>query len=150
MTLYDILVELAENGYDKIHIDLEKKNLKVGRRIIIESAQVKQYKIKANHKAYEFDDLIDRKFDMDDLYKQYKYSVPSERDIRSYFRALGANELSDAQLVLGMHRAEARVRLEAYLVLAVITGIETWPDTNKWYWQGKDKDFVVLRKYFEI
>ena len=150
MTLYDILVELAASGYDKIHIDLEKKNIKVGRCTVIEGAQVKQYKIKANHKSYEFDDLINHELDIDDLYKQYKYSVPSERDVRGYFRALGANELSDAQLVLGMHRAEAKVRLEAYLALAVMEGIETWPNANKWYWQGKDKDFVVLRKYFEI
>ena len=144
MTLYDILIKLAADGYDKIHIDLVKKNLKVGRKTIIENAQVKQYKIK----GYEFDDLIDRKLDIDDLYEQYKYSVPSERDIRGYFRALGANELSDAQLVLGMHRAEAKTRLEAYLVLAAISGLETWPSTSKWYWQGKDKEFVVLRKYF--
>ena len=144
MTLYDILIKLAEDGYDRIHIDLVKKNLKVGRQTIIENAQVKQYKIK----GYEFDELIDHRLDINELYKQYKYSVPSERDIRGYFRALGANELSDAQLVLGMHRAEAKTRLEAYLVLAVIAGIETWPNTSKWYWQGEDKDFVVLRKYF--
>ena len=148
MTLYDILVKLAASGYDKIYVDLEKKNLKVGRKIIIENAQVKQYKIKVNGKEYEFDDLINQKFDMDGLYHQYKYSTPSERDMRGYFRALGANEMSDARLVLGMHRSEARVRLEAYLALAVMEGIETWPDESKWYWQGKDRDFIVLRKYF--
>lgn len=150
MTLYDILVKLAASGYDKIYVDLQKKNIKIGKRTIIENSHVQQYKIKVNGKEYKFDGLIDGKLDIDELYKQYKYSVPSERDMRGYFKALGANEMSDAQLVLGMHRSEAKVRLEAYLALAVITGIETWPDTNKWYWQGKDKDFVVLRKYFEI
>lgn len=150
MTLYDILVELAASGYDKIYIDLEKKNLKVGKCTIIENAYVKQYKIKVNGKEYKFDGLIDYKLDMDDLYKQYKYSTPSERDMRGYFRALGSNEMSDAQLVLGMHRAEAKVRLEAYLALAVMEGIETWSDESKWYWQGNDRDFIVLRKYFEI
>ena len=148
MTLYDILVKLAASGYDKFYIDLEKKNLKVGRKTIIENSQIKQHKIKVNGKEYEFDCLIDCKLDMDELYHQYKYSTPSERDVRAYFRALDANEMSDAQLVLGMHRAEARVRLEAYLALAVMKGIETWPDESKWYWQGKDRDFIVLRKYF--
>lgn len=148
MTLYDILVKLAASGYDKIYVNLEKKNLKVGRKTIIENAQVKQYKIKVNGKEHGFDGLINQKLDIDELYKQYKYSTPSERDMRGYFRALCANEMSDAQLVLGMHRAEARVRLEAYLALAVMEGIETWPDESKWYWQGKDRDFIVLRKYF--
>lgn len=147
MTLYEALINLAQNGYNKIRIDLTNKTVKVGKQIIIENRELKQHKIKVGDEIYEFDDLISEKLDIDNLYKQYKYSVPSERDGKYYFKALSANELSDAQLVLGMQRLEARIRLEAYLVLAAITGIEVWPNENHWYWQGKDKDFVILKQY---
>ena len=150
MTLYDILIKLAADGYDKIHIDLVKKNLKVGRQTIIENAQVKQYKIK----EYEFDELIEdpMAINVNELYKQYKYSSPSERDNgKHYFKALSAEELTDAQLVTGMARLEARIRLEAYILLyALYSEHLIMMPSNKWYWQGEDKDFVVLRKYFEI
>ena len=147
MTLYEALVDLAHNGYNKIHIDLEDKTIKVGKQVVMEKRELKQHKIKVGDVLYEFDDLIGQKLDIDNLYKIYKYSVPSERDGKHYFKALSANELSDAQLVLGMQRLEAKVRLEAYLALATITGIETWPNENHWYWQGKDKDFVILKQY---
>lgn len=154
MTLYDILIKLATDGYDKIHIDLVKKTLKVGKRTIIENAEVKQYKIKVYDNEYEFNELIEdpMSINVNELYKQYKYSSPSERDGgKHYFKALSAEELTDAQLVTGMARLEARIRLEAYILLYALyrEHLIIMP-TNKWYWQGEDKDFVVLRKYFEI
>jgi len=147
MTLYDVLIDLAQKKYGKIHIDLVNKTIKVGKQVILENGELKQHKIKVGDDIYEFDDLIDVKHELEDLYKQYKYSVPSERDKKSYFKALSANELSDAQLVIGMNRLEARVRLEAYIILSSIKAIETWPNANHWYWQGKDKDFVILKQY---
>ena len=147
MTLYEALIDLAHNGYQKIHIDLVNKTIKVGKQIVLENSELKQHKIKVGDVLYEFEDLIVNKLDIDELYSQYKYSVPSEKDMRGYFKALGSNELSDAQLVLGMHRYEARIRLEAYLALAAITGIEVWPNEKHWYWQGNDKDFVILKQY---
>lgn len=156
MTLYDILIKLASDGYDKIHIDLEKKNLKVGKRTIIENAEVKQHKIKVYDNEYEFNELIENpiSINVNELYKQYKYSSPSERDGgKHYFKALTAEELTDVQLVTGMARLEARIRLEAYILLYALYSehlIIMPSNTNKWYWQGEDKDFVVLRKYFEI
>ena len=156
MTLYDILIKLSADGYDKIHIDLVKKTLKVGRQTVIENAEVKQHKIKVYDNEYEFNELIDdpMSINVNELYKQYKYSSPSERDGgKHYFKALTAEELTDAQLVTGMARLEARIRLEAYILLYALyrEHLIIMPNnTNKWYWQGEDKDFVVLRKYFEI
>lgn len=148
MTLYDMLIDLAQNNYRKIHINLASKTIRIGKQVILKNREIKQHKIKVGDNVYEFDDLINNKLDINDLYKQYKYSVPSERDGGNhYFKALSANELSDAQLVVGMNRLEARVRLEAYLALAAITGIEAWPNENYWYWQGRDKDFVILKQY---
>ena len=144
MTCYDILVQIAQNGTDKIHIDLCNKTLKVGKQKIIENGQVVKNKIFNN----EFVELIDGSFDIDELYAQYKVSIPSERDCKKhYFKALSATEMTDAQMVLGMPRLEARVRLEAYVLLASIIGKLKWHNANHWYWVGKDKDFVVLKKY---
>ena len=144
MTCYDILVQIAQNGTDKIHIDLCNKTLKVGKQKIIENGQVVKNKIFNN----EFAELIDGNFDINDLYAQYKVSVPSERDCgKHYFKALSSNEMTDAQMVLGMPRFEARIRLEAYVLLASIAGKLKWHNPNHWYWVGKDKDFIILKKY---
>ena len=45
MTLYELLVQLSQERSDKIHIDLCKKTIKVGRKIIIDSGQVVANKI---------------------------------------------------------------------------------------------------------
>lgn len=148
MTLYDVLVKLAADGYDKIKIDLVAKTLIIGKQTIIEKGNEIQYKIKVGDDEYAWDCLIEKKQDLDELYNQYKYSVPSERDNgKHYFKALSANELSNAQLVYGMNRLEARVRLEAYILLAWMRGLISWTDTSRFYYQGKDKDFVILKKY---
>lgn len=150
MTLYDILIELAANNYDKIHIDLVKKNLKVGKKIIIENGNATQHKIKVGDDEYEWEHILtlEQCRSLDELYADYKCSVPSERDNgKHYFKALSANELSDAQLVYNMPRLEARVRLEAYILLAWMSGYVHWGRPEQFYWQGKDKDFVILKKY---
>ena len=148
MTLYDILVQLSQERREKIHVNLCNKSLKVGRKVIINNGEVQQYEIISGGDKYVFDSLIKDKLDLDELYEQYKTSVPSERDNgRYYFKALNASELTDAQLVMGMPRFEARIRLEAYVLLASMVGIIKWNNPKHWYWTGKDKDFVILRKY---
>ena len=150
MTLYDILIELAADSYDKIHVDLVKKNLKVGKKLIIENGNVTQHKIKVGDDEYEWEHILtlEQCRNLDELYDDYKHSVPSERDNgKHYFKALSANELSDAQLVYNMPRLEARVRLEAYILLGWMSGYVHWGRPEQFYWQGKDKDFVILRKY---
>lgn len=148
MSLYDILIQLSIKGYDKIKIDLVTKTLKIGKQTIVENGIAKQYKIKVGDDEYEWDKLVEKTEDINELYTQYKYSAPSERDNgRHYFKALSANELTDAQLVYGMNRLEARIRLEAYILLAWMSELIYWTDSSKFYYQGKDKDFIILKKY---
>lgn len=148
MTLYDILIYLSQERKEKIHVDLHNKSVKVGKKMIIDSGKVKQYEIISGGDKYEFNCLIKDKLDLDELYEQYKTSIPSENDNgKHYFKALSVSELTDAQLVFGMPRFEARIRLEAYILLASMVGKLKWPNPNHWYWVGKDKDFVILRKY---
>ena len=148
MTLYDILVQLSQERREKIHVNLCNKSLKVGRKVIINNGEIQQHEIISGGDKYAFDSLIKDKLDLDELYEQYKTSVPSERDNgRYYFKALNASELTDAQLVMGMSRFEARIRLEVYVLLASMVDIIKWNNPKHWYWVGKDKDFVILRKY---
>ena len=144
MTLYELLVQLSQERSDKIHIDLCKKTIKIGRKIIIDSGQVVVNKVFDN----DFTELLTESLDIDELYKQYKYSIPSERDDRRhYFKALSVNQLTDEQLVVGMPRLEARIRLEAYILLASLTGELQWKNPQHWYWVGEDEDFIILKKY---
>lgn len=148
MTLYDILIYLSQERREKIYVNLYNKSLKIGKKVIIDNGEVQQYEIISGDDKYEFDCLIKDKLNLDELYEQYKTSMPSEHDNgKHYFKALSVSELTDAQLVLGMPRFEARIRLEAYVLLASIVGNLKWQNPNHWYWVGKDKDFVILRKY---
>lgn len=145
MTCYDLLVELSQNERCKIYIDLCNKTIKVNGKIIIDHGEVKRNKIINK----EFDELITETLNIEDLYKQYKYSMPNERENRRhYFKALSANELTDAQLVMGMQRYEARIRLEVYILLASLTGMLKWDNPKHFFWQSTvDKDFIILKKY---
>lgn len=148
MDLYEALVEIARNTHGKIQIDLCNKTIKVDGHTILKDGKLTQDKIIVGGDTYQINGLIYLPLDINQLYKQYKYSLPSERDNhRHYFKALSANELTDAQMVVGMPRFEARVALEAYILLASINGMLTWPNENHWYWQGEDKDFIILKKY---
>ena len=149
MTYYEMLIELAQNDYSKIYIDLKNKILKVGKQLLIENGNILQSKVIVGDNVYECDEFISGYLDVDELYKQYKYSLPSERDGKNnYFKALSASLLTDEQLIYGMPRLEARVRLEAYLMLGVLQGLLKWENDNHWFWQSdKDKDFIVLKSW---
>ena len=87
------------------------------------------------------------------LYKIYKYSTPSKNEERkTYFKALRADEMSDAQLVLGENRDKARKELELYVLDMICSGVLKW-DTKvmkgNWFWHGNDPDLVILRDWID-
>ena len=88
---------------------------------------------------------------LEELYEVYKFSYPSECEVKrkkNYFKALKAEEMTDAELVVGVDRYTARVTLEATLLLLSITGYLRWKeDWGSWFYQGKDKDFIILRDW---
>ena len=149
MTYYEMLIKLAQNDYSKIHIDLKNKTLKVGKQLLIENGNIVQNKVIVGDEAYECDELVSECLDVDELYEQYKYSMPSERDDGNhYFKALTASLLTDEQLIYGMPRLEARVRLEAYVMLGSLAGLIKWENNDHWFWQSsKDKNFIILKQW---
>lgn len=149
MTYYEMLIELAQNDYSKIHIDLKNKTLKVGKQLLIENGNIIQSKVIVGDDVYECNKLVSGCLDVNELYEQYKYSMPSERDgSNHYFKALTASLLTDEQLVYSMPRLEARVRLEAYVMLGSLAGLIKWENNDHWFWQSdKDRDFIILRQW---
>lgn len=92
---------------------------------------------------------------IEDLYRDYKYSVPSENSERTkrrdYFKALSPDEMTDKELATGMDRNIAKAKLEGFILCASLAGYLTWDEKTmgKWFYQGKDKDLVILREWIE-
>lgn len=91
---------------------------------------------------------------MEELYRRYKHSVPSERSeskSRQYFKALPEKDLDDDDMLYGEPRDVTQIALELYLLGNIILGLGWNTETmGNWFWQSKnDKDLVILRKWVE-
>lgn len=88
---------------------------------------------------------------IEELYKNYKYSYPSEKSShfrKSYFKALNMDEMTDAQLVTGEERTTARCKLEAFILTQILNGNLKWNFGNYWFWQSKkDSDLVIFKEW---
>lgn len=91
---------------------------------------------------------------LEDLYRRYKYSMPSERDDvrKSYFIALKEEDLDDDDVLYGERRQIAKFRLEFYVLCAIVSGTLKWQEEwGSWFWQSKnDKSLVILRSWVEL
>lgn len=92
---------------------------------------------------------------IEELYHNYKYSTPSEQSEKNkqktYFKALSSNEMTDEELIIGESRELAKAKLEGFILCASLAGYLTWDEKTmgKWFYQGKDKDLVILREWIE-
>ncbi len=90
---------------------------------------------------------------LENLYQDYKYSVPSERSNsrrRNYFRALREKDLTSRDMMYGLPREEARFSVEMLVLCSLLNGLKWDESWGKWFWQStKDKDLVLLREWFE-
>ena len=151
MSIYLELLERVSEG-EAFHINFEKRNMKVGNDYLI--------------KEYEFDEskeLISGTYDIrnilntiEELYKQYKYSLPSERSDnkrRKYFQALPMEEITDEQLMVAERREISRAALEGFVLCMIVSGQLVWDEeimNGKWFYQSKtDPDLVLLRSWVE-
>lgn len=162
MNLYDIIKNLSEEGYSRIRTNLIKGDLQIAKTKIIENGKQIADAFEANGNPYSFDSLIGESEDICKLYAQYKTSLPGENDCnKTLFKAKSIDELTDAELVTGIPRTEARIKLETYILLASVDGRLKWLNENHWYEFGHvlagkeysdisgDKDFVILRKMIQ-
>ena len=134
----------------KVKIDLESKTLIVGNVKWFDSG--KKTAFCPDEEIMNIDkpvmDLLE------EMYHEYKYSYPNEAETkrkRNYFKALTAEEMADEELVNGIDRRLARILLEGFILLAVISDRLKWKgEWGSWYYQGKDKDLIILRKWIDM
>ena len=116
--IYRETVTAIENGAN-FRIDFQSRSLKVNGRHMIRNGR---YDGAPWLPEYGCGDFFT---DVEELYRRYKHSIPSER---------------------------SQSKSRRYFILCRIIGGFTWnPETmGKWFWQSeKDKDLVILRKWVE-
>ena len=130
----------------KFYVDFEGRNLKVNG----------EYLVKDGKTDYELGGICDADtflFNVEDNYRIYKHSVPSERSegkYRKYFSALSERDLTDDDMMYGISREVAQAQLEIFILHQILLGIKWNESWGKWFWQSpNDKDLVLLRKWFE-
>lgn len=140
----DILEAIKDRGA-KFTINFQERTLKVNDKLICKNKTIELLPV------LETDEFLRR---LDSIYKDYKYSVPSERSesrSKNYFKALPEEELTDLQMWCGMSREVSRFIIEMLCLSQILNGWQ-WDEEKmgKWFYQSKkDKDLVLLRQWFD-
>jgi hypothetical protein len=150
MTIYAELVQRVSDG-ESFYINFKNRAMKIGKKFIIADGVYD-----AERKLVECD-CVDTKevlSEIERLYTDYKYSLPSERSDnkhRKYFKALSIEELPDDKLMTATRREVARAKLEGFILCAILSTKFKWvDDMGSWFWQSKnDSDLVILRNWVE-
>ena len=155
MTIYDELLERVSNG-ESFHIDFEKRNMKVGKDYLVKNGEFNEERELLGVWFGNMHNLTDLLFELEVLYRVYKYSLPSERSDskrRKYFKALPMEEITDEQLMVAERREYAQSVLEGFVLCMIVNGQLVWDENvmqGKWFYQSKsDPDLVLLRTWVE-
>lgn len=155
MTIYEELVKRVDDG-EAFNIDFETRTMKVGKQILVNNGEYLN-----KRKLINLDELILSEVNtesilrrIENLYKIYKFSLPSERSDskrKKYFKALSIEEITDEELMIAEKRETAQAKLEGLILCAIIEGKFTWSEgMGSWFWQSKnDSDLVILRNWVE-
>jgi hypothetical protein len=151
MSIYLELLERVSDG-ESFHIDFEKRNMKVGRDYLIKEGEFDESNELITN-TYEIRTILNM---IEELYKAYKYSLPSERSDskrRKYFKALPMEEITDEQLMVAERRECAQAALEGFVLCMIVSEQLTWDENvmqGKWFYQSEsDPDLVLLRTWVE-
>ena len=156
MSIYLELIERVSDG-EPFHIDFEKRNMKVGKEYLIKEGVLDESKeLLSGYAENNANTLKVILRTIEQLYKKYKYSLPSERSDnkrRHYFKALPMEEITDEQLMVAERREVACATLEGFVLCMIISGQLVWDEDvmeGKWFYQSKtDPDLVLLRSWVE-
>ena len=153
MSIYKELLEAVNNGA-KFKVDLINKSLWIDKKQYIREGEI----IYGSYYFIKEDDLcpygwVDKLNEdpwnwIESLYYEYKHSVPSEHsNKKSYFKALPVDELTDSELAYNKARDFTQAILEGYILLGSLVGWIEWEYGDYWFYQGTDKDLVILKSY---
>lgn len=150
MSVYKTLLEKAENG-SRYKINLNKKNLVIGRKNYIKDGEccVDDDLITAKDlkelgvEEQDFYEIVKQ------LYKRFKYSVPSENENRNYyFNPLPYSDLTDGDLAYGEPRHLAQAKLEGFILIASLCDMVKWENESHWFWQDEnEKDLILMKNW---
>lgn len=147
-TIYEELLSRVEQG-EKFNIDFEKRNMKIGKDWLIKNGECEVGRILYGMNPIAIKEQIES------MYKDFKYSCPSERSDskrKGYFKALSVDELTDEQMIYGESRELMQARLEGFILCAILMNHLKWEDLTeeKWFYQSpNDKDLIILKSWIE-
>ena len=145
--IYDKIINAVENGA-KFTVNYQKRTCRVNGKIIVNDMQ---YDGCLGTYPSTDEEIMSN---IEQLYQEYKHSVPSERSEshrRYYFKALPEKELSDEDMMYGERREVARCKLELYVLMQLLRGNLWWDNSwGTWFWCSEnDKDLIILRDWIE-
>lgn len=145
--IYQKVVQSVKNGA-KFKVDFQSRSLKLDGKSIIQDGK---YEGELGVPYCSEDDFF---VNVEELYRIYKHSVPSERSeskSQRYFMALPEKCLSDDAMLYGEHRDKAQIELELYVLCRILGGFKWNPEKmGRWFWQSRDdKDLVILKNWIE-
>ena len=156
MSIYTELLDAVDNG-KKFKVDLVNKSLWINKTQIIKEGEIVNEKDKGKDLIKEWDltlhfgsmPLDEHPFGVIEfLYNKYKHSASREHsNKKSYFKALPVDELTDKDLAYGYDRDFAQAMLEGYILLSSIIGWIKFENDNHWFYQGKDKELIILKEW---
>lgn len=151
MTIYEELVKRVSDG-EPFYVNFKNKSLKIGKKFVVTDGLYDDERTLYTTSELEMSDILSY---IEMLYKNYKYSLPSERSDskrRQYFKALPVDKLTDKQMATGERREVARAKLEGFILCMIVDGFFVWDEDElgKWFYQSKnDSDLVILRSWIE-
>ena len=150
MTIFTELMQRVDSG-ETFQIDFQKRNMKVGKTYLIKNGEYDSER----SLGFEWQESDVLRM-IEELYNNYKYSLPSERSDskrKKYFKALSVEELTDEQLMCAGKRETAQAALEGFILCSIIAGHLVWDDEvmeGSWFWQSRsDEDLVILKSWVE-
>lgn len=145
--IYQRAVQATQDGAS-FRINFQSRSLKLNGKYVIQNGK---YEGELGVPCCGEDEFL---ANVEELYRIYKHSVPSERSegkSHRYFISLPERSLSDDAMLFGERRDKAQIELELYVLCQIINGIKWNPEKmGKWFWQSsEDKDLVILRNWIE-
>lgn len=147
INIYQKAIQAVEDGAS-FKIDFQSRSLKLNGKYVIKEGK---YEDELGVPCCNEKEFL---ANIEELYRTYKHSVPSERSeskSRQYFLAFPERSLSDDAMLYGERRDKAQIELELYILCQILGGFKWNPEKmGRWFWQSKvDKDLVILRHWIE-
>lgn len=138
-SVYGLLIETAKNR-GSWSINLKKRNLKIGGKYYIKEGEAKTKLPIINGDELEIEGNIYEILEM--LYENYKNSYPDKKERRKeWFKREKIDEEDKIKYLKNESQELAQAKLEGLVMLSKEIEIENW------FYQGKDKDFIILKNW---